>query len=59
MCCNQKSRTGLTGYYRYTTYKDHVSLQDYEISDGMVSTTDCAAQMQSADLVGVQSLEMY
>jgi hypothetical protein len=36
---------------RYTSFKDHVTLQDYEINDGMVSQFDNMARSQLTPLV--------
>ena len=35
---------------RYTSFKDHVSLQDYEINDGMVSVSAIRSLLRPDDL---------
>jgi len=43
---------------RYNIYKDHVTLQDYEINDGMVST-ELPSPCPQLGLLIDKSLEMY
>lgn len=41
--------------YRYTAFKDHVTLRDYEINDGMVGYRG----LHHRPCTDNQSLEMY